>query len=684
MATHEITHGATGNYIEVTCTDADGGTPDFSSGTFQIEVFRKGKRTSVVLDSAPTAVSPAATSGKLRYTFVSGDWDTIPNETEEYHVIWWHTSGGVVTPYPGGGYDTLEVTADPSGTPADVSSVSYVSTAVAAATYYPIRVFDVKLYGADGDGTTDDTTAISAAYTAAVAAGGGIIYFPAGTYIVAGAASNSTIFTVSASNITFRGAGRKVSYIKPSTAMGAGHTVFAVGAVSRVVFEDLGLTKASAAASSKAISFAASDNCTVHRTFVDSQFGWSVFVGSDSQRTVIRELESAGSSSNNIEINASSYTLVDGCDITGVTGNGVELYENGGSIVGNSVQNCWIHGTPSLGVGSFGTTDTIVEGNIIEGATTAGVYATNSEVTPATSGSGLIIRGNRIRSTASGASGGIYVVNAYSGGVGPTDVVIESNHVTASGGSVAGINVQGTGAMRATIQGNVSNLNGGTGINVDGVRASVIGNVVMNNSQVGVGTFNGISVGAGAATSNTIVIGNDCSDTQGTHTQQFGVYIGASSTDAVVIGNKAIGTTNLGVYDVGTRTVRQHNRQDFASASLIPNVFAAPTVQLRTTITYSASMTPNAWNGNEFVITATNANAFTINDPTGGTSTTGQRITIRIKNTSGGALGAATWGAGYKMAAWTNPATGNSRAIDFQYDGASWVEVSRTTADVPN
>jgi hypothetical protein len=135
MATHEITHGATGNYIEVTCTDADGGTPDFSSGTFQIEVFRKGKRTSVVLDSAPTAVSPAATSGKLRYTFVSGDWDTIPNETEEYHVIWWHTSGGVVTPYPGGGYDTLEVTADPSGTPSDVSEVSYLSTTVAASTY---------------------------------------------------------------------------------------------------------------------------------------------------------------------------------------------------------------------------------------------------------------------------------------------------------------------------------------------------------------------------------------------------------------------------------------------------------------------------------------------------------------------------------------------------------------------
>lgn len=42
--------------------------------------------------------------------------------------------------------------------------------------------FDVRKYGAKGDGSTDDTTAIQAACTAADAAGGGVVYFPPGAY----------------------------------------------------------------------------------------------------------------------------------------------------------------------------------------------------------------------------------------------------------------------------------------------------------------------------------------------------------------------------------------------------------------------------------------------------------------------------------------------------------------------
>jgi hypothetical protein len=47
-------------------------------------------------------------------------------------------------------------------------------------------LFNVKspLYGAVGDGVTNDQTAISAALAAAVAAGGGTVFFPKGTYLV--------------------------------------------------------------------------------------------------------------------------------------------------------------------------------------------------------------------------------------------------------------------------------------------------------------------------------------------------------------------------------------------------------------------------------------------------------------------------------------------------------------------
>ncbi|MBM4644177.1 hypothetical protein GS464_16310 [Rhodococcus hoagii] len=44
--------------------------------------------------------------------------------------------------------------------------------------------FNVKDYGALGDGTTDDTDSIQDALDAAESAGGGEVYFPAGTYKV--------------------------------------------------------------------------------------------------------------------------------------------------------------------------------------------------------------------------------------------------------------------------------------------------------------------------------------------------------------------------------------------------------------------------------------------------------------------------------------------------------------------
>src|ERR1700757_551224 len=42
------------------------------------------------------------------------------------------------------------------------------------------QVYNVKAYGAKVDGVTDDTAAVNAAQAAAVAAGGGVVFIPAG------------------------------------------------------------------------------------------------------------------------------------------------------------------------------------------------------------------------------------------------------------------------------------------------------------------------------------------------------------------------------------------------------------------------------------------------------------------------------------------------------------------------
>jgi hypothetical protein len=63
------------------------------------------------------------------------------------------------------------------------------------------QVFNVLNYGATGNGTTDDTTAIQSAINACQTAGGGVVFFPPGTYkITAG-------LTISADNIQIVGSG---------------------------------------------------------------------------------------------------------------------------------------------------------------------------------------------------------------------------------------------------------------------------------------------------------------------------------------------------------------------------------------------------------------------------------------------------------------------------------------------
>lgn len=52
--------------------------------------------------------------------------------------------------------------------------------------------FNVTDYGATGDGSTDDTSAIQSAIDAAETAGGGVVYFPAGVYVVNGALQDTS------------------------------------------------------------------------------------------------------------------------------------------------------------------------------------------------------------------------------------------------------------------------------------------------------------------------------------------------------------------------------------------------------------------------------------------------------------------------------------------------------------
>lgn len=98
--------------------------------------------------------------------------------------------------------------------------------------------------------------------------------------------------------------------------------------------------------------------------------------------------------------------------------------------------------------------------------------------------------------------------------------------------------------------------------------------------------------------------------------------------------------------------------------------------------TTGVAMTLDAAQGCDIDLTINDGAAWTINAPIN--PILGQNLTLTVRNTSGGALGAATFNAVFKQSAWVSPATTNSRSISWKYNGANWVEKSRTPADVPN
>jgi hypothetical protein len=95
-------------------------------------------------------------------------------------------------------------------------------------------------------------------------------------------------------------------------------------------------------------------------------------------------------------------------------------------------------------------------------------------------------------------------------------------------------------------------------------------------------------------------------------------------------------------------------------------------------LTYSASMTPNLASGDIQVITVTNTSAFTINAPTG--ITTSGKWLLRINNASGGVMGTITWNAVFRQGTVTSPANGKAVILSFYWDGTSHLKTSEADA----
>lgn len=163
---------------------------------------------------------------------------------------------------------------------------------------------------------------------------------------------------------------------------------------------------------------------------------------------------------------------------------------------------------------------------------------------------------------------------------------------------------------------------------------------------------------------------------------------GASNILSVTALDVAFASTTLFDSNPGSFTeidlsgVQTNRKVSITSNSL--QMISGAIVEQRSVLAYGTTVALNAALGNTFQITANNGTAFTVSNPTNPAD--GQRITVRIFNVSGGALGTVTWGTAYKMSTWTSPATGNTRSVDFEYNvtNSAWYQTSpENSADVP-
>lgn len=317
---------------------------------------------------------------------------------------------------------------------------------------------------------------------------------------------------------------------------------------------------------------------------------------------------------------------------------------------------------------------------------------------------GLTIVGNDIRNVRNGIDA-TYTVT----GLKIRNATISGNYVEATttnnwaavAASSVGIYLTGIDASNlidsATVSGNtVRNFGNITGSTISGSP----GNIVMQFINDGVCTGNLIEdVGttgsyAGIYAPNTVnslaITGNVLRGSM----PSAGIRLASSTVGTLSIMGNCINqvTTSDAAINIASSTVASFAIGLNPTNSTVPFTQSASTltysgqfigapVVARVVVTYNAAMTPNAALGSEHDITVTDGVAFTINNPSNGVD--GQRITITIRNTFG-VIGAVTWGANYKLSAWTQPANGFSRSIDFRYNGSIWLQVSQTGVDVAN
>lgn len=406
----------------------------------------------------------------------------------------------------------------------DVNDFIYKGGIVGAGLFYNVKG---TTFGAAGDGTTDDTTAIQLALTTAGNAGGGVVFFPKGDYLIGSP-------LIVPSNVTMLGVGLG-SRIKTNTT-----NISLVQASSKtgVQIKQLGFLQTAAGASSAVahVDLSNSTRCIV----VDCDFQgcqWAgVWVRNGSTKNVVKNnffhdfLGTVQDSSDILVYQASNYNVIDGNICYGGNEHGILVQDPNAGLI------------PSYNV---------IANNRVGQHTGYGIAI----YMPGTAGSGNSfnqIIGNQIEniqgsfSTNRSSGAGIYVVGAFLGGT----QVIGNNiqnccvHTTDRALAPGGVGISGVtaGVVPPLIKGNtVSGMTQGDGIIVVSSPggALVVDNVIQipstnNGGGDGGSTLTGSGIRVEA--SSLVYVGPNHVTVAGTGNGYFGYANGIANNDNQIVG----------------------------------------------------------------------------------------------------------------------------------------------------